>query len=202
MEPTFEVHKHTVWIDDGALQFVEEYIARQDAGCIVWTAFPAFGQKLARRTGLEFFHAGGLSASGKSIETYVPGVDGPRAVIASINANATGRNLQNRWFRNLVVGCPAKADLLQQLIGRTHRRGQAAETVYVDVLFSSIENVLSLYKARERATVDRTLGRALESRLLDCDWQVRPLIEHVDVSSPVWSARRAFVTSSEETLDD
>jgi hypothetical protein len=184
IRPTFRVHRETVWLDRSVLQFVADYAASEEL--IVWTAFPAFGRELSRLTGMPFFHEQGVdSRSGEYLQT----TRGGRSVIASIAANATGRNLQDRWSRNLIVGCPGKADLLQQLIGRTHRRGQPASLVQVVVLLASIEHVMSLYRARERALYDRSMNRALESRLLDCDWAVKPVAAYKKRSSP-WQLRR------------
>ena len=139
IRPSFRAHREIVWLDTSVLKFVSERVTSSPEPMIVWTAFPAFGEALSQLTGLPFFHELGLdSRSGEHIQS----TRGGRSVIASIAANSTGRNLQDRWSRNLIVGCPGKADLLQQLIGRTHRRGQMAPVVRVEVLLASIETRL------------------------------------------------------------
>ena len=39
------------------------------------------------------------------------------------------------WSENLVVSCPSSGKTLQQLIGRTHRHGQGADTVSAEFYF-------------------------------------------------------------------
>jgi hypothetical protein len=67
-----------------------------------------------------------MDANGKTIEDYAG-----KTVVASVAANKEGRNLQ-AWNRNLVVTAMPTGSLWEQLIGRTHRMGQQADTVYVD----------------------------------------------------------------------
>lgn len=181
--PTFQPQRQNIWLDDGPLEFIA---GRATGRQLIWCAFPEFARRLSALTGLPYFHSQGLSASGACIDNYRPGVDGPETAIVSIAANATGRNLQ-AWSQNLVIGCPGTADLLSQLIGRTHRRGQRESTVNVTIVMASIENPLALYRAREHAQVDRTLGRAVENRLLDCGWLVPSLRDYHLAGDPVWS---------------
>ena len=188
IESTFEVSRHVVWIDDSVVKFVAERALATPQ--IVWVSAPEFGRKLAKYSGMPFFANQGLSASGQSIADYRPGVDGAHSVVASIASCGTGFNLQTKWHRNLIVGCPSKSDTLCQLIGRTLRHGQTEACVEVEVLMASIENVLALHRARERAGVDRTLGRAAFNVLLDCHWDVAPLASYVQPGDPVWSSTR------------
>jgi hypothetical protein len=199
LRETFEVHRRVLWIDDSALQAVASLAAAEDT--IVWCAAPEFGRRLAKLTGMPFFANQGIDAkSGACISDYVPGRDGPKSVIASIASCGTGFNLQAGWHRNLVVGCPGKSDTLCQLIGRTLRPGQSASSVDVQVFMASIENVLSLQRARERAVVDRTLGRATYNILLDAEWRVSPLAEYVDPTSAVWSSQRTRLLDSDDDV--
>jgi hypothetical protein len=120
-------YKHDViaeWIDDGVLNFAAEWLEREKG--IVWTEHRAFGEKLSAITGVGFCSEEGLDAQGKMIEDY----DG-RPVIASVQANHRGRNLQ-AWCRNLGVTFPPNGARMEQLLGRTHRSGQKANTVYFD----------------------------------------------------------------------
>ena len=54
-------------------------------------------------------------------------------LLLSIKQHGTGRNLQ-AWNRNLVLTPPSSGAMWEQLIGRTHRPGQASDTVTFDVL--------------------------------------------------------------------
>jgi len=47
-------------------------------------------------------------------------------------SNAVGKNLQADWNENVLLYLPG-ADLMEQLMGRTHRRGQVADEVIVHV---------------------------------------------------------------------
>lgn len=187
--PTFEVHKHVVWLTDAVAEAVCERVRDRPEGepVLVWVPYPALGRKLSKLLGVPFFHSKGFSADGEYVERYDPR-GGP--CVLSVNANATGRNLQGRYSRNIVVGDISKADRLQQLIARTHRRGQTATETHVEFFVASIETALSLHKARERAKLDRDLGRAKQSKLLDGDWLVPDVASFWDNSSPIWSKKR------------
>jgi len=187
IKPTFEAKKHVVWLTDVVAEAVAARARLQESPTLVWVPYPALGSKLAKLLGVPFFHSGGLShdGSGLSIEQY----GGAHAVL-SVAANATGRNLQDRYFRNIVVGDISKADRLQQLIARTHRRGQPSPETHVEFFIASIETVLSLHKARERARFDRDQGRARSSKLLNGDWLVPAVSDFWVSGSDIWSKPR------------
>jgi hypothetical protein len=106
------------WIDDAPLRAAAEYA--QAAGtdpCLVWTRHTAAGVRL-RELGIPYF-AGG---------TNPRIVAGQASIACSIAAHGTGKNLQ-AWHRNLILTCPANTRTLEQLMGRTHRKGQSAATV-------------------------------------------------------------------------
>jgi hypothetical protein len=90
-------------------------------------------------------------ATGKYIE------DGHGPVIASIAANSTGRNLQMKWHKNLMTSCPSTAAAVEQWIGRTHRTGQEADTVTVDVLLGCREHWDAMDGARAQAAAERDM---------------------------------------------
>lgn len=71
-------------------------------------------------------------------------------MIASVAANGTGKNLQ-AWNKNLIVSCPTGAAVWEQLLGRTHRQGQKADEVQVDVLIGCVEHVDAWKRARAEA---------------------------------------------------
>jgi hypothetical protein len=78
--------------------------------------------------GTGFCSTGGNDAQGRPIEEY----DGA-PVVASVQANCEGRNLQ-AWNNNLIVTITPTGKIIEQLLGRTHRMGQQADTVNVDWL--------------------------------------------------------------------
>lgn len=123
-----------VWIDDSVLGFVSGWA--QDRKGIVWTEHQCVGDRLARDFGLPYFGKKGVDKKGLPIEQHPAG----EPLVASVQSNSTGRNLQ-AWSTNLVVSPPPNGQGWEQLLGRTHREGQMADEVYVDVLMSCVEHV-------------------------------------------------------------
>ena len=113
------------WISDDTLKYCRDWMRTNGSG-IVWTEHRAFGIRLAEMLGTGFCSNGGLDAAGKAIEDY-----NGAPVVASVAANSKGRNLQ-AWNRNLIVTASPTGALWEQLLGRTHRPGQEADTVFVD----------------------------------------------------------------------
>ena len=94
--------------------------------CIVWVEQVAFAEMLAEQSGLPYFGAG----CGDAICDHVNGRLGP--CIASIASNSTGKNLQ-AYSKNIVAVPPTSGVAWEQMLGRTHRPGQDADSVEVDV---------------------------------------------------------------------
>lgn len=136
----FEPNTVPVWIDDSALKFCAEW-AKQEKG-IIWTEHTVFGERLASDFGLAYYGRGGLNAAGRPIESHPVGTP----LVASIQSNAEGRNLQ-AWSTNLVTSFPPNGGASEQLIGRTHRDGQEADEVSFDVLCLCAEHVGALWQA-------------------------------------------------------
>lgn len=99
---------------------------------IAWVHENAVGRKIEQLSGgrIRYF-GGGAQASTDILEHRGP-------VVASIAAHGTGKNLQ-RFARNLVVHPPSGGDTWEQLLGRTHRPGQEADEVRVDVYLHALE---------------------------------------------------------------
>jgi hypothetical protein len=130
---------------------------------IVWCEHVFFARRLAQMTGATYYGANGMSDRGESITLVKPG----RAIIASVQANSTGRNLQ-MFSTNLITSCSPSAAAIEQLIGRTHRDGQEADEVTVDVLLGCSEHYDAFYQALggARAAAD-TLGHDQKLLLAD-----------------------------------
>lgn len=158
---TFQIQPKDVWHDDTALKVCERWM--KDNRGIVWVEHVFFGRKLAAMTGITYYGAQGLSDRGESIVHVKPG----KAIIASVHANRTGRNLQ-MFSKNLVTSCPPSADVVEQLIGRTHRSGQEADEVVVDILLGCREHYDAFQRALDgaRAAVD-VLGQDQKLLLAD-----------------------------------
>lgn len=145
---TFTPNVQPIWHDDSALHACADWMRKcAKNGGIVWTEHGFFAQALAKFTGANYFGAGGFGPDGKYIEDAKPG----SAAIASIDANREGKNLQGIWSRNLFVCPPTSATWWEQTIARTHRTGQLADEVTVDVLLGCRENFDAIMRAIEAA---------------------------------------------------
>jgi hypothetical protein len=150
--PTFAINSVPVWHDDSALKLCAKWADTKSGPGIMWTEHSFFARELAKQTGLEYYGEQGLTDGGKSIFDADP----KRSLIASIKANATGRNLQ-AWARGLVTSPPTGHDTWQQLLGRMHRPGQSADTVTFDVLQGCREHWDAMQRAIERSRVTEQL---------------------------------------------
>lgn len=133
----YEIQTKAVWLDDFAVSAAVAW-ARQTDG-IVWTEHVEFGERAAKLSGLPYFGGGD-----ERVRTH----RGP--CFASVQAHGTGKNLQ-QWHCNLVVAPMPSASRWQQLLGRTHRRGQQASEVTADVWQHVPELVDSFKDAMARA---------------------------------------------------
>jgi hypothetical protein len=158
---TFKIQPRDVWHDDTALGVCGEWMEREKG--IVWTEHVFFARRLAQLTGVTYYGANGLSDGGESIT----GVKAGKAIIASVPANGIGRNLQ-MFSANLVTSFPPSPHTVEQLFGRTHRDGQEADTVTVDILLGCREHHDAFYRAVDgaRAAAD-TLGHDQKLLLSD-----------------------------------
>ena len=121
IQPEYSYTLRAEWFD---LSIMREAVAWAQCGGIVWVGDQTVGSALDT-LGLPYYGAQGLRGSDR--------IDWARGgIAASIAANSEGRNLQ-AWCRNLVLSPPTTGDRWEQLIGRTHRLGQASDDVTVEV---------------------------------------------------------------------
>lgn len=132
LKPTFTPKTIIVWHDDSVLQLCAEWMKK---GGVVWTEHALFAERLSELTGAPYFGAKGFSKDG----TYIEDSAEP-AIIASIDANREGKNLQEKWSRALIVSPPDGWDVWEQTLGRFHRTGQKADQVEIDFLFGCTEH--------------------------------------------------------------
>jgi hypothetical protein len=111
-------------------------------GGIIWTHRTEFGKAIAHASGWSYFGEMGLDDAGRRIQDVKD-----KTIIASIQANHTGKNLQYAYNRNLATTVSSQPGVNEQWIGRTHREGQKKHTVYFDYLVGCREH----YEALERA---------------------------------------------------
>ncbi len=161
VEDTFTIQPKDVWHDDAALDVCAAWMEREKG--IVWTEHRFFSRRLAQITGATYYGENGMSERGESITLVKTG----RAIIASVQANGTGRNLQ-MFSTNLITSCSPSAATVEQLIGRTHRDGQEADEVLVDILLGCGEHYDAFFQALggARAAQD-VLGHSQKLLLAD-----------------------------------
>ena len=106
------------WVSASVIQYAAQW-ARKHNG-LVWYEFDEVGKVIGAAAGCKVFGASGIDSRGLHVRNHPGGC----SIALSIDANLEGRNLQDRWHNNLVIGAPQSARELEQLLGRTHRHGQ------------------------------------------------------------------------------
>ncbi len=135
------------WLSRFALGACAMWLAYPDPG-LVWVEHIEFGEALATLTGIDFHHTKDSKPT--------PLIH----AILSVRAFSEGYNLQVHWNRNLVTSCPSNGAEWEQLIGRTHRKGQPADEVTVEVLYTDACHDDAMTSALESAAYLRdTLGQ-------------------------------------------
>lgn len=178
---TFKPNPVPVWMDDKTLRETADWLfVKGESPGIAWVEHPAFGERLSQMTGIPYYGAGGVDRTGKQIE------DEKGPLIASIRANGEGRNLQH-YSRNLIVSCPPSGATLEQLLGRTHRSGQEADEVTVEILFGCSEQYDGFqYAIADARYIQETTGQP--QKLLSCDLTVMSDDEARRQTGALWRA--------------
>lgn len=149
---TFTPNVEAVWMHEAAIDLALAWAQKPG---LIWVDFKAFGLKLQER-GLRYFAARGEDSSGRPVESADP--NGP-AIVLSVQSNSQGRNLQ-AWSRNLIVSAPPTGALWEQMLGRTHRDGQVADEVDVEVVLGCKEQVQGFHRAvRDARFIEATTGQ-------------------------------------------
>lgn len=107
-----------VWFTDVVVQDAVRW-GREYVG-VIWYRSPALGQAIAAAGGFPFF-GDGAKASLEIQKEHANPVK--RTIVASIFCHGEGRDLQS-WDKNLVTDPPGNGKEWEQLLARTHRRGQ------------------------------------------------------------------------------
>lgn len=160
IQPTFEPRFVPVWINDRAIDFCKQW-GRE--GGIIWTDHRAFAERLSAESGWRWFAGGGRDSSGMMIEQCRD-----RTIIASRQANGTGRNLQH-WCRGLITAMPGNGRDAEQLLGRQHREGQL-RAVEMQVLFACRAHANDLRKVMALSEEEaEEMGR--KNKVLTAAWR-------------------------------
>lgn len=155
--------KETIWLDDYVVQDVLERVERvTDNGHapIVWYHWRAVAERLDE-LGLDIYWPGG----GRDPEQ----ASGDAPIGLAIKSAKEGNNLQ-QFDNNILPTPPSNGLLWEQLLGRTHRQGQEADTVQ----FSAYVQTDKLRQSVRDAIVDaQYVERTQDQRqkLLLTDWE-------------------------------
>lgn len=125
-----------VWICPDVLDALAER-ALDDDDTLIWCPWVAVMDRL---------EAYGVPVCRPGFTPFGPA----RTLAVSVASHGTGHNLQ-AWSHNLVLAPPASASAWEQLLGRTHRQGQDADEVVVDVLCATPAQRAALARALEAA---------------------------------------------------
>lgn len=144
----FAPRTEIVWIDDTVRDLAASWLANNTG--ILWVEHVQFAHALARFTGVPYYGQG--NASGAELHPK------NKSMILSIEAGREGLNLQ-AWSSNFVLSPPADGERWEQMLGRTHRDGQEADEVSVEVAAFCVDHVESFWSAADGARyVADTLG--------------------------------------------
>ncbi len=195
IKDSFRIKPKDIWHDTAALEACEAWMKKGPG--IVWVEHIFFGDELERRTGAPYFREGGSDKSGRNLEVLSELIKAGKAtvgpIIASVHACQAGFNLQP-WARNLLTSCPSGAKACEQLIGRTHRDGQKADQVEVDILLGCIEHFESWENALAQARMAIDVMGA-DQKILITD----PIMPHMPREGARWTKPSGGTTSSRET---
>lgn len=138
------------WLDDYAIRAAVAW-GRESPG-LIWTRSPAIGEAIAAAGGWTYYGAGAIS---RGLNERTPHT----TAVVSIPVNYKGKNLQH-FSRNLIMQAVGSADVMEQLVGRTHRAGQAG-AVTVEI-FAPTEHAERAMMAvlRRSGFVDEVEGSA------------------------------------------
>jgi hypothetical protein len=118
-----------VWFSDFLVDDVVTWLEEKPG--LAWYESDAFGVRVmqkARERGVPVVHCGpGDEGAGAVLK-----LTGKERALLTIRSHGTGKNLQ-MFHRNLVANPPSGGAEWEQLLGRTHRQGQVADEVTVEV---------------------------------------------------------------------
>jgi hypothetical protein len=145
-----------VWLDESILRAAVERVKENPT--LLWTRWRAVGLKL-EELGVQYY--GGGTEPDKD-ET------GSRSIALSMRAHYKGKNMQ-QWDRSLILTPTPNAEILEQLIGRTHRQGQLSDTISVEFFTPTSYHKDALARAkRDAKAISRNSD--MPQKLAVADW--------------------------------
>ncbi len=159
VEPTFKPNKVAMWVDKKK-SVLRQALEKAGKSCLIWSRFTEVG-KAFEEMGIPHFGENGLDSSGMSI------LDSPGGVVScAIQSCSIGFNLQHKWSRNLVLTPMSSNDPWEQMIGRTHRPKQKADSVGVIVIDSIAQHRGALQRAIAEAKYIQKMSGAIKKLTL------------------------------------
>lgn len=150
---TAKPETEAVWLHDYAVEDSSRWL--DEGPGLLWYEFGGYMERLAALRGRG---ATVYAGPGKEGDATVLGLRGDERVIASIRSHGTGKNLQ-QFSRNLVANPPSDGATWEQLLGRTHRQGQLADEVTVEVYRHTPALADAVERARDLSEyIEGTLG--------------------------------------------
>lgn len=168
--------REAVWVSDYLVRDAAVWLEDEQPG-IVWVEHQAVGAKLEQISGKPYF-----GANDDRIVTYA----GP--CIASLQAHGKGHNLQ-RYTRNLMLSCPSGGDTWEQVIARSHRFGQTADEIDIEVYLHCKELRDSFDNARRDARyIQDSTGQEQKLNLATVD-VLTPgeIASRIAAADPLWA---------------
>lgn len=139
-----------VWIDDWLARDAAEWCKTTVGIC--WYEHDLFGRRVAELADRPYYGPGADAGLRLLSET------GRHSIVASIRAHGTGKNLQ-QFSHNLLANQFSDAAVGEQLLGRTHRQGQLADEVTVEVYRHTHVFIEALDRAKMLASyIEGTMG--------------------------------------------
>jgi hypothetical protein len=149
-----------VWLDDSVLKHAAAWLNKNPPG-IAWTEHTWFARELSKLSGCAYYGRKAQTDDGQPITKQDPS----RSMICSIASCRTGQNLQ-AWSRNYILSPPPNALQTEQLMGRTHRDGQKADTVTFDIAMFCAEHVGAFWQSMRDADFTYTTTGSPQKLLL------------------------------------
>lgn len=161
---SFEPATEAVWVSPHVIEWVESYLTTHHKATphLIWVEHRAMGEALSRRTGLRFYAPD--DHTGRSI------LDHPQRESAILSWHACRTGFDLPWAsRNVIISPLTSGRGIEQLLGRTHRRGQKADVVNVIIPVWCEEHYKAIEQSRaDAAYIEATLGAS--QKLLKADW--------------------------------
>jgi intein/homing endonuclease len=175
-----DVHKdkhRPVWVDDAMIEAIAQWNMTRTG--IIWVSEVALGERLQEVLGLPYYHELGLDRTGRSIKDSRPDHG---SIVASVGSASEGNNLQ-AWDDNLIISLPPVGTVVEQLLARTHRRGQEAREVWCEIFFGCMTE----WRCWEQVMRDTKAESLLEGKKRLMRATVVKNFQLKDMRGPLWT---------------